>query len=179
MKEAAHFTFDWLVEDKDGYLVTAPSTSPENKFKDSDGKPAVGFCRYHNGYVDHLGPVHQSDRCIRNIEHGYSIPERVICEKAKIISHCKLAVKDNCRNGTRILKKPIRNTGMHRICSACIPGRQISAIPAHLNFSMLLKRTLEIRGDGGTGWSKAWKINWWARLLDGDHAYKLIRELFT
>lgn len=38
------------------------------------------------------------------------------------------------------------------------------------------KRTLEARGDGGTGWSKAWKINFWARLYDGDRANKLLIE---
>jgi alpha-L-fucosidase 2 len=56
------------------------------------------------------------------------------------------------------------------------PGRQMSltGTPAFFNAA---KKTLELRGDGGTGWSKGWKINWWARLLDGDHAYRLIREL--
>ena len=39
--------------------------------------------------------------------------------------------------------------------------------------------TLEQRGDGGTGWSKAWKINFWARLHDGDHAYKMLAEAVT
>jgi len=41
------------------------------------------------------------------------------------------------------------------------------------------QRSLIIRGDGGTGWSMAWKINFWARFEDGDHAYKLLRELLT
>ena len=36
--------------------------------------------------------------------------------------------------------------------------------------------SLQARGDGGTGWSKAWKINFWARLLDGDHAHKMLSE---
>jgi alpha-L-fucosidase 2 len=36
--------------------------------------------------------------------------------------------------------------------------------------------SLRARGDGGTGWSKAWKINFWARLLDGDHAHKMLSE---
>ncbi|WP_043622737.1 glycosyl hydrolase family 95 catalytic domain-containing protein [Nonomuraea candida] len=36
--------------------------------------------------------------------------------------------------------------------------------------------SLRARGDGGTGWSKAWKINFWARLLDGDHAHKMLAE---
>jgi alpha-L-fucosidase 2 len=38
-----------------------------------------------------------------------------------------------------------------------------------------VKRSLELRGDGGTGWSKAWKIALWARLHDGDHAYRMLR----
>jgi alpha-L-fucosidase 2 len=38
-----------------------------------------------------------------------------------------------------------------------------------------VKRSLELRGDGGTGWAKAWKIGLWARLLDGDHAYRMLR----
>jgi alpha-L-fucosidase 2 len=39
------------------------------------------------------------------------------------------------------------------------------------------RRTLELRGDEGTGWSRAWKINFWARMEDGDHAYTLVRNL--
>jgi alpha-L-fucosidase 2 len=39
--------------------------------------------------------------------------------------------------------------------------------------------TLRHRGDGGTGWSKAWKMNFWARLHDGDHAYKMLAEAIT
>ena len=41
------------------------------------------------------------------------------------------------------------------------------------------RKSLELRGDSGTGWSKAWKINCWARLHDGEHTYKLIREQLT
>jgi len=41
------------------------------------------------------------------------------------------------------------------------------------------RKSLEFRGDGGTGWSKAWKINFWARLEDGDHAHKMFSELIV
>jgi alpha-L-fucosidase 2 len=41
------------------------------------------------------------------------------------------------------------------------------------------RRTLELRGDGGTGWSKAWKIAFWARLLDGDHAHRMLKSLLA
>jgi alpha-L-fucosidase 2 len=45
-------------------------------------------------------------------------------------------------------------------------------------FAVASRKTLEIRGDGGTGWSKAWKINCRARLPDGDHSHKMHQELF-
>jgi alpha-L-fucosidase 2 len=41
------------------------------------------------------------------------------------------------------------------------------------------RKSLEFRGDGGTGWSRAWKINFWARLHDGDHAYLMLENLLT
>ncbi|WP_063757053.1 glycosyl hydrolase family 95 catalytic domain-containing protein [Lentzea aerocolonigenes] len=53
------------------------------------------------------------------------------------------------------------------------PGRQITAGSA---FGDAAKVSLTARGDGGTGWSKAWKVNFWARLLDGDHSHKMLSE---
>ncbi|WP_320065601.1 glycoside hydrolase family 95 protein [Micromonospora sp. RTGN7] len=69
-------------------------------------------------------------------------------------------------------------TNDHRHVShlyALHPGRQISPLttPALADAARV---SLTARGDGGTGWSKAWKINFWARLLDGDHAHKMLSE---
>lgn len=44
-------------------------------------------------------------------------------------------------------------------------------------FSNAMKTTLNTRGDGGTGWSKAWKINFWARLHDGNRSHKMVQEI--
>jgi alpha-L-fucosidase 2 len=55
------------------------------------------------------------------------------------------------------------------------PGRQISPLSTP-DLAAAARKSLELRGDEGTGWSKAWKINFWARLHDGDHAFKIIRE---
>ena len=55
------------------------------------------------------------------------------------------------------------------------PGRQISVIEQP-RLARAARVSLDARGDGGTGWSKAWKINFWARLLDGDRAHKLLGE---
>ena len=61
---------------------------------------------------------------------------------------------------------------------ALYPGRQISPLttPELAQAAMV---SLRARGDAGTGWSKAWKINFWARFLDGDHAYLMLRNLLT
>jgi alpha-L-fucosidase 2 len=56
------------------------------------------------------------------------------------------------------------------------PGREISPLLDN-RLAAAARKTLELRGDGDTGWSKAWRVNFWARLLDGDHAYKVYREL--
>lgn len=55
------------------------------------------------------------------------------------------------------------------------PGRQIS-VSRTPTFAQAARVSLNARGDGGTGWSKAWKINFWARLHDGDRAHKLLGE---
>jgi alpha-L-fucosidase 2 len=55
------------------------------------------------------------------------------------------------------------------------PGRQISPLSTP-ELARAAEVSLRARGDGGTGWSKAWKINFWARLLDGDHAHLMLSE---
>ena len=59
------------------------------------------------------------------------------------------------------------------------PGHQISPFTSPTARGRGPKVSLLARGDIGTGWSKAWKICFWARLLDGDHAYRLLRDLIT
>ena len=61
---------------------------------------------------------------------------------------------------------------------ALFPGRQISPVrtPA---LAEAARKTLAARGDAGTGWSMAWKAAYWARLLDGDHAYRMLRGLLA
>jgi len=53
------------------------------------------------------------------------------------------------------------------------PGRQIGPMK-NPKLAKAVEVSLRARGDGGTGWSKAWKISFWARLLDGDHAHKIL-----
>lgn len=57
---------------------------------------------------------------------------------------------------------------------ALFPGRQIAPVKTP-ELAAAARTTLTARGDAGTGWSMAWKIAFWARLLDGDHAHKMLR----
>jgi len=58
------------------------------------------------------------------------------------------------------------------------PGRQITA-QGTPDLFVAARRSLQLRGDGGTGWSMAWKVSLWARLLDGDHAYRLLGQMLS
>src|SRR5690606_32730101 len=71
------------------------------------------------------------------------------------------------------------STSRHRHIShlfALHPGRQISPLKTP-DLAEAARITLEARGDDATGWSLAWKVNFWARLKDGDRAYKLYRMI--
>ncbi len=58
------------------------------------------------------------------------------------------------------------------------PGSEIHPLTTP-DLAEACKVTLSHRGDGGAGWSRAWKINFWARLLDGDHAFLLLKNLIV
>jgi alpha-L-fucosidase 2 len=61
---------------------------------------------------------------------------------------------------------------------ALYPGRQISVTKTP-ELAAAAKVSLEARGDASTGWSMAWKMNFWARLQDGNHAYRILKNFIT
>lgn len=176
MKGAADFCEDWLVE-KDGWLITAPSTSPENVFIDEHGKKGVVT----------IGSAMDLE-IIWDLFNNLAEAGRIVGEDKALIKHWE-SVRDRL-HPLRIGKKGNLiewykdwedEDPQHRHVShlfALHPGRQINVLK-HPDLAKACRQTLETRGDGGTGWSKAWKINFWARLLDGDRAYKLYRELLS
>ena len=78
-------------------------------------------------------------------------------------------------NGRRTSRRPRSTTGTARTCGACIPGDEIN--PTRPSCTEGARLSLERRGDASTGWSMAWKANFWARLHDGDRAAKLLSML--
>lgn len=175
MKGAATFCLDWLVEDKDGYLVVAPSVSPENVFsyaKDKVSDVSVATTMDMSIVWDLFTNLIEADSVL-GINKDF---RNLLIEKRKKLFPLHIGAKGNLQEWNKdwddveVHHRHVSHLfGLH-------PGRQISPTTTP-EFAAAAKRTLEIRGDEGTGWSKAWKINFWARLLDGDHAYTLLRDL--
>jgi len=175
MKGAAEFLLNFLVEDKNGYLVTAPSFSPENEYFDDRRKKAntsiattmdMSIVRDHLRNCIEASQALNTDAAFRNLL------------KAKMAKLYPLHIgkKGNLQEWYKDWEDVEPH---HRHVSHLYglhPGREISPL-INEDIATASKKTLELRGDEGTGWSLAWKINFWARLLDGDHAYKLVRDL--
>jgi alpha-L-fucosidase 2 len=165
MKGAAQFWLDALVEDREGRLVVSPSYSPEQ------GDFGIG--------------VAMSQQIVWDLFRNVSEAAEITGDTAfKIqIDAARARLDPGLRIGSWGQLQEWREdwddrSNEHRHAShlfALHPGNQISpaATPA---FADAARVSLRARGDGGTGWSKAWKINFWARLLDGDHAHLMLAE---
>lgn len=177
MKAAAQFSLGWLVPDKEGRLVTAPATSPENIFITDKGE---------HGAVSVASTMDLS--IIHDLFTNTIAAAGVLGKDAVFADSLKQALaklyplqvgkKGNLQEWYKDWED---EDPQHRHIShlfGLFPGNQISPITTP-ELAAACKKSLEIRGDGGTGWSKAWKINTWARLLDGNHAHKLLKELLT
>jgi len=177
MKSAAHFSLDWLVDDGHGHLVTAPSTTPENLFKDAAGKAqgvSVGTTMDLSIIRDLFASVRQAATTL-----GVDAPLR---DSLQAATARLLPLQVGSQGQLLEWSQEFAETDPHHRHASHLyglyPGWEITP---HTNPTLLAaaRRSLELRGDEGTGWSKGWKINWWARLLDGDHAYRLVRQLLT
>ena len=175
MKGAAKFCIDFLVEDKDGYLVMVPSTSPENDFKYGDNKQS-GISVATTMDMSIIWDLF-TNTIEASTELGIDNDFRdvLIAKKAKLYP-LHVGKKGNLQEWNKDWEDVDPH---HRHVShlfSLYPGRQIAPVSTP-GFAAAARKTLEIRGDEGTGWSKAWKINFWARLLDGNHAHILLRQL--
>lgn len=174
MKGAAEFCLDWLIDDGHGHLVTAPSMSPE-----------IGFITT-NGVRAQVSMASTMDMAII-----WDLFSNCI-EAARVLGTDQdFALKLEATRA-RLYPPHIGSRGQlqewfqdfkeqdvhHRHVSPLFgvyPGHQIT--PATPELFAAAQRFLEIRGDEGTGWSLGWKINLWARFLNGDRAFTLAKTL--
>ncbi len=170
MKGAAEFFVDYLIEDPRSdqrWLISGPSNSPE-----------IG------GLV--MGPT-MDHQIIRELFANTAEAARVLDvdeEFARKIDALRVRIAPNRIGRHGQLQEWLEDKddpkNDHRHVShlwGLFPGREITIDTPEL--LKAARQSLIFRGDGGTGWSRAWKINFWARLLDGDHAHLMLRNLLT
>ncbi len=174
MKGAARFCLDLLVTDPKGFLVTAPSTSPENKFKMPDGFVGSTFYGGTSDLALIKGLFSKILVILDALKTDSDFAGEIRAAMKKLYPY-QIGKKGNLQEWYWDWED---SEPQHRHISHLIglyPDNQISPLSTP-GLAAAAKRSLELRGDGGTGWSKAWKINTWARLLDGNHAYRMLRS---
>lgn len=178
MKEAALFLLDYLIEDDEGRLITCPSVSPENSYRLPNGETGVLCAGASMDYqiIDALFGA-----CIRSAE----IIGRDEVFRGELAAALKRLPKPQIGKYGQIQEWMEDYEEMepgHRHIShlfALYPGEAFS-LEGTPELAQAARTTLERRlasGGGHTGWSRAWIINFWARLQDGGKAYENVRAL--
>ncbi|MFI6479733.1 glycosyl hydrolase family 95 catalytic domain-containing protein [Nonomuraea sp. NPDC050663] len=160
MRELAHFWVDNLVE-REGRLVVSPSYSPEH------GDFTAGAAMSQQIVYDLFTNVLEAAEALGDDE------QEVRQALARLDPGLRIGSWGQLQEWADDLDSP---GDEHRHASHLFglhPGRQIRPGTPFAEAAMV---SLVARGDGGTGWSKAWKINFWARLRDGDHAHTMLAE---
>ena len=175
MQGAAQFCLEWLVEDKFGKLITSPSTSPENIYITSEGYKGATM---YGGSAD-LAMIRECfDKTIKaskilNIDAEFRTKLEAAYDK---LYPYQIGKKGNLQEWYYDWEdaEPQHRHQSHLF--GLFPGNHITPFKTP-SLADACRKTLEIKGDETTGWSKGWRINLWARLWDGNHAYKMYREL--
>lgn len=179
MRGAARFFLSTLVEEPvHQWLVTAPSSSPENAFFCGKDSTATSICMGPTMDVQLLGELFSSTSAaagILGIDKDFSdslaaatkrFPPMRVDSRGRLMEWLEeyAEVEPQHRHISHLY-------GLH-------PGNSISTLRSP-ELAEACRNTLKVRGDGGTGWSRAWKINFYARLGDGNHALKLLKALLA
>jgi len=175
MRGAAEFCLAWLIPDKNGKLITSPSTSPENYFITPTG--FKGSTLY-GGTADlamirelFLGIIAAQDVLKNDLDFSKNI------KSALDKLHPYQVGKAGNLQEWYYDWQDVEPTHRHQShLYGLYPGTHVTLTQTP-DIASAAKKTLEIKGDETTGWSKGWRINLWARLKDGEHAYKMYREL--
>lgn len=180
MKSAGDFFKDYLMEDEKGYLVTGPSTSPENTYilpSGESGTVCIGPTMDNEILFELFTAIIEGGKLIGENTHEIEAFEKL---KGKLtpLQIGKYGQIMEWREDYEE-KEPGHRHISHLF--GLYPGHQIN-ITETPKLATAAKTTLERRlkyGGGHTGWSRAWIINLWARLKEGELAYENVKELLT
>ncbi|MBV6644513.1 MAG: glycoside hydrolase family 95 protein, partial [Cyclobacteriaceae bacterium] len=181
IRQVAQFYSDWIIEDpRDGTLISAPSTSPENQYIDASGQKVASclgsamdqqiIAEVFDHYIRCCEVLQRQDDLLREVQKQLPKlrPGFVIGSDGRILEWDR--PYDEPEPGHRHMSHLY---GFH-------PGTAVSS-DDHPEIYQAVRTTLQHRlanGGAGTGWSRAWLINCSARLKDGEMAHDHIKELF-
>ena len=174
LRGAAEFCLGWLVE-RDGKLITSPSTSPENIYRTPDGYEGATLA---GGTAD----VAMIRQCLMDTRQAASelgvdrdLTARINATLPRL-SPYKVGAKGNLQEWPKDWddQDPQHRHQSHLF--GLYPGHHIS-VKSTPELAKACARTLEIKGDKTTGWSTGWRINLYARLGDAKKAYQTYRTL--
>ena len=176
MKEAAMFFVDMLVEDPSShYLVTAPTTSPENPFL-LNGEKEVSVCAGSTMDNQIIRELFSNVIEAASILGTDSELSTILEEKIGRLKPTTIGEDGRIMEWMEpYIEKDIHHRHVSHLFGL-YPGDEITT-DGTPELAEAARKTLLMRGDESTGWSMAWKINFWARLHDGDHAFKLLCDL--
>ena len=174
LRGAALFCIDWLVE-RDGQLITTPSTSPENIYITPQG--------YHGatsegGFAD-IAMIRQCLLDTRAAAQTLDTDKDIVSEIGSVLAKLppyRIGHKGNLQEWREDWDDADPTHRHQSHLYGLYPGRHITPA-ATPELASACGRTLEIKGDNTTGWSTGWRINLLARLTDSDKAYAMYRRL--
>ncbi len=180
MKGAAQFCLDWLIEDGQGHLVTAPSFSPELHFL------VDGSAGRYSGAASIAATMDMAiirDLFTNCIQAAHLLQIDVpFANQLRVVASRLVPFQVGTRGQLQEWMQDFMETDEHhRHVShlfAVYPGDQITPHKTP-KLAAAAQRTLALRGDKSTGWSQAWKINLYSRLGDAKRAYQLICDFFN
>lgn len=176
IKGAAQFYADFLVEDpQNKWLVVSPSISPENAPITYGGTSIDAGTTMDNQIVFDIFST--TIRAAEALNRDTDFVKKLKKIRSRL-APMQIGKYDQLQEWIEDIDDPKDN---HRHIShlyGLFPSNQISAYQTPELFAAS-KNTLIQRGDVSTGWSMGWKVNWWAKLQDGNHAYKLIQNQLT
>lgn len=176
LKGAALFYLDFLIEHPENkWLVISPDESPENAPKAHDNSSIdVGVTMTNQIIFDVFSTAIKAAEMLNK---DASLID-TLKQKRNRLAPMQIGQHSQLQEWLDDIDDP---NDHHRHIShlyGLFPSNQISPYRTPQLYSAA-KNTLLQRGDISTGWSMGWKVNWWARMLDGNHAYKLIQNQLT
>ncbi len=180
MKGAAEFLLAWLMENEDGFLVTPAGNSPENLFVyvGQDGrKRTSGICMAPTMDIALARDLFANciaAASILSVDEDFRA--RLAAARARLLPY-RIGSRGQVQEWPEDFEE---RDPRHRHISHLYPLHPgMEWTPEETpDWCAAARRSLELRGDGGAGWSRAWKICLWARLHDGERAYQLLSRLF-